>query len=275
MSAALGLGCFHGVVADNFSIDGAPTAITVMEGGQAPFTPREGVHAVILSTGDATTFLKSRDQLNQAGLCIPNDPLCPSTDHLRTADVLPAPIDPTPVGNDTCHENPELLGRDCSNTIHEQWSSGNELAFDYAEIRFSAEVPGGVDRLSFDYTFFTAEYPVRFQSGNNDLFLVWVDSERWTGNVALDQDDPLSANTTRFEMYDAAVPGVCPEPCESQELHGTSMEGHAATNWRTTAISANPDDVLTLVFAIFDVGDGDVDSVALLDNVRWGCAIPE
>lgn len=281
VQAALGIGCSHGLIPDAFSVQGPDGSLAVLEGNMAgpdsPFTPREGIRAVVLSTGHAQRLTMSRAQLIEAGHCVDTEP-CPSFNHMYTQSTLPEPINPTPIELPSCADDPQQVGTgDCSATIFAQWAKGeNGLAFDYTELRFSAEVPLRVDRLSFDYTFFTAEYPTRFQQGFNDLFFVWLDSERYTGNIAVDEGlVPISASETRFDHRDAAVPDICPEPCEAPELHGTSMEGHAATNWRTNTTPALPGESLTLVFGLFDVGDGEVDSVVLLDNVHWGCAIPE
>jgi hypothetical protein len=61
------------------------------------------------------------------------------------------------------------------------------------------------------------------------------------------------------------------------ELAGTGFEGdsgggdppHAATGWLTTSAPVEPGEVITLRFAIWDMGDEKLDSTILLDNFTW------
>ncbi|MGB1277201.1 MAG: choice-of-anchor L domain-containing protein, partial [Nannocystaceae bacterium] len=270
------------VIAEEFSHEGSLDSIAVLHGGLAgpdsTFLPQEGARSVVLSTGHAGSFLKPREQLNDEELCTSGDTLCPSHDHLRSTDSFLPPVNPTPVGEETCQQNPSLIGQgDCSNTIEDQWAlGGSDFVFDYTQLQLVVQVPPLVDALVFDYAFFTAEYPTRYRDGFNDMFLVWAETESWTGNVALDYESrPVTASATRFDYRDSVVPDDCPEPCVAEELHETSMRGHAATNWRSTEIELSPGEEVTLIFGLFDVGDGLTDSAVLLDNVRWNCAIPE
>ena len=36
-------------------------------------------------------------------------------------------------------------------------------------------------------------------------------------------------------------------------------------------VAAHPGETITVVFAIFDLSDGILDSYAFLDNFKWGC----
>jgi hypothetical protein len=49
------------------------------------------------------------------------------------------------------------------------------------------------------------------------------------------------------------------------------MRQHGATRWLTTSAPATPGETVTLVFAIFDLRDSNLDSYVFLDNFRWGC----
>ena len=56
-------------------------------------------------------------------------------------------------------------------------------------------------------------------------------------------------------------------------LSGTGFEGHGATGWLRTSISTQPEDTddqeIILLFAIWDSGDGILDSSVVLDNFKW------
>src|SRR5690606_12079723 len=89
---------------------------------------------------------------------------------------LPAPIQTNDVGGD-CAANPALLGTgDCSNTIQGQFNQGGS-ADDYTEIRIVADVPMSNNSVSYDFAFFSTEYPFYFKSMFNDMYVGWLESE--------------------------------------------------------------------------------------------------
>jgi hypothetical protein len=228
----------------------------------ATYPTLEGEKMVILSSGNAQqlTIPGQYASTSLAG----NDPLN-----------LPAPLNSTPVDNALmvdCTENPVLIGTgDCSNTIQEQWSQGSG-AYDYAEMRMTGEVPNGATGFSYNLAFFSTEYPAYYQSSFNDMYIAWLESEKWTGNVSFDElGAPISLNAGFLDYKDAPNPYDCPGPCTSPELQGTAMQGHAGTKWLTTSAGVEPGEDFTIVFAIFDLSDNILDSVVILDNFSWNC----
>jgi hypothetical protein len=222
----------------------------------------EGEQMVILSSGIA-------QQLTVPGMYAStanpgNDPM-----------ILPPPLTETPVDAQLmvdCIEEPNYVGLgDCSNTIYEQWEQGSG-AYDYAELRLSGEVPGGASGFSYNLAFFSTEYPVFYQSSFNDMYIAWLESEIWTGNVSFDEmGHPISLNAGFLDYKDAPNQFDCPNPCEAPELMGTAMQDHAGTKWLTTTAGVVPGEDFTLVFAIFDLSDNILDSVVILDNFAWNC----
>lgn len=222
----------------------------------------EGDKMVILSSGTAQqlTIPGQYASTSLAG----NDPL-----------VLPAPLNPMAVDPGLmvdCIANPVLLGTgDCSNTIQEQWGQGNG-AYDYAEMRMTGQVPAGASGFSYNLAFFSTEYPGFYQSSFNDMYIAWLESEVWTGNVSFDEmGAPISLNAGFLDYKDAPNPYDCNAPCTAPELQGTAMQGHAGTKWLTTTAGVVPGEDFTIVFAIFDLSDNILDSVVILDNFSWNC----
>ena len=92
------------------------------------------------------------------------------------------------------------------------------------------------------------------------------------GNSAFDQDgNPISVNNSLLQVCD---PGTykgktftC--PLGNSTLSGTGFEGHAATGWLTTQTDVVPGKEITLRFAIWDSGDGALDSTVLIDDFSW------
>ncbi|MEM6995698.1 MAG: choice-of-anchor L domain-containing protein [Myxococcota bacterium] len=189
---------------------------------------------------------------------------------------LPPPLQSAATGGD-CEVDPTLVGSgDCSSTIEGQFIQGNGSYHDYAELRFTTTVPDEAHALEFDFAFFSREYPVFYGREFNDMFVAWMESEWWTGNISFDDaGNPISLNAGFLDYRDAQAGTEndpdCVDGCVAPELHGTCMEGHAGTQWLTTSAPVQPGQPLMVVFAIFDLSDPNLDSYAFIDGVRWGC----
>jgi hypothetical protein len=275
---ALGLQC-PGDAPIEGSYSGDPQAMIVhhgLLGTSGVFAPREGERFVILSTGDASQLAHTPEQL-----AIDNPPCfpaiaCPSTAHGGPAmPGLPPPIDVRRVSDKglDCTAEPSLVGTgDCSNTLWDQWLDG-QSAVDYAELRLSMVAPEDVDGFSYDFAFFSAEYPsfTEHETSYNDMYVAWLESEKWTGNISFDEmGNPITANGVFLDYKGPST--ACPDTCDAPELAGFAMEGHAGTKWLVTNAPVQGGEKLSLVFAIFDMRDGFYDSAVILDNFQWTCS---
>lgn len=270
---AMGVGCSDtGLTQSSFT--GHPAAIHVHEGvlgTHGEYAPREGERMVILSTGRAADVPRTHAELG----CEPT--LCPSTilDPGGPQLELPPPMNVARVDSmRTCTDDPALLGTgDCSNTLEDEWRAGGG-AFDYAELRMSMKVPPEANALVYQFAFFSAEYPVFASQGApwNDMYVAWLESEAWTGNISFDeQGHPISINGVFLDYLDAESPLCERIPCEAPELDGFAMDGHAGTRWLETVAPVSPGEEIEVIFALFDLTDAALDTVVLLDNVHWGC----
>lgn len=286
----MGLGCPNELAAEHTET-GSPEAMGTRSnfGDQSAFPPREGERFVVLGSGKVAHLDTYWDPLD------PDPP--PFEDEPCSADLdgdeflgLPGPYDPQTlpaplvaqnVGDVDCEQDPSLVGMgDCSNSIAAQVDAGMGV-FDYTELRAELSVPFEVYSLSYDLAFFSYEYPIFYNSEYNDMFIGWLESERWTGNVSFDEmGNPISLNAGYLDYRDASpdpdFPEEFPDPdcvdgCTAPELHGTCMQGHAGTKWLTTTASVTPGESITLVLAIFDQSDSALDSYVFLDNFQWGC----
>jgi hypothetical protein len=218
----------------------------------------EGVKMVALSTGRAYDILMPGSAGNTT--LNGNDP-----------GDLPAPMNPNPVVGD-CVEEPGLVTTgDCSGTIGPQFLS-TDGAFDYAEMRFSIQVPEAVNGFAYNVAFMSWEYPNFYGWAYNDIYIAWLESEEWTGNITFDDfGAPLSLNAGFLDFKDAPNDIDCPLPCAAPELDGTGVEGHAGTRWLETNTGVTAGETITVIFAIMDIQDNIVDSLVLLDNFHWTC----
>lgn len=256
----VGLDCIEGIPTSG-AVTSHPSAVAVHVGTLGPYEVREGEKMLVLSTGTAGHVALTPAQLASLGCSDPE--YCPSTDFGLGPSELPAPINVEPVDDThTCADDPSLVGSgDCSNTLYEQWAEcpGGCPVHDYAELRLGLTVPELTFGLAFDFAFMSVEWPWGAGAGFNDMFVAWLESENWTGNVSFDDaGNPITVNVGFTDYTD-------------MELDGTAMEGHAGTRWLTTAFGLVPGETIELVLAVFDLGDGDHDSVVLIDGFRWTC----
>jgi hypothetical protein len=255
---AMGLNCPGGPQVNGSIQTTNPAQVYVHEGNLGtyvdpvdgpPFPPREGVKMVFLSSGNAAQLLTPMAG-NQ-----------PSTAYNGSAVTLPAPIQTNNVSaTEDCIDNPGLVGTgDCSNTIQTQYNQGGGPR-DYAELRFNVQVPAGTFGFSYEFAFFSVEYPQYYGSIFNDMYIAWLESEQWTGNISFDEfGAPISLNAGFLDYT------------QSVELQGTGAQGHAGTRWLSTQAPVTPGETIEVIFAIFDLSDAILDSMIILDNFEWNC----
>ncbi|AKV03479.1 hypothetical protein AKJ09_10142 [Labilithrix luteola] len=152
-----------------------------------------------------------------------------------------------------------------------------DKAHDGAALRVKIRVPSNAKSFKFQQNFFTFEFPDFICSTFNDFFVTMMDpapSGLPDGNIAFDQDtNPISVNNSLLQVCSAQEAGGKDFSCPlgDSSLSGTGFEGHAATGWLTTTTPV--DDVrgkeITLTWAVWDQGDGRLDSTALIDDFTW------
>lgn len=275
---AIGLGCPGGIEIEA-SYAGDPASMLVHTGGLGltdEYDPREGDKYVILSTGVAAHVPMSLPELFvEAPGCTALG--CPSSSlDSDVMLVLPEPLDVRRVADDRdCSDDSTLVGQgDCSNTLEDQWLEGSG-ARDYTELRMQATVPPTVDGLAYDFAFFSSEYPVWAGHDNvfNDMYVAWLESEAWTGNISFDEmGHPITVNSVFLDFQSGQTYEQCESVPEVPELEGFSMQCHGGTKWLTTTAPVREGEQIELVFALFDLTDGILDSVVAIDNYEWTCS---
>jgi hypothetical protein len=148
---------------------------------------------------------------------------------------------------------------------------------DGAALQVKIRVPSNAKSFKYQQNFFTYEFPNFICDDYNDFFVTMMDPKPASlpdGNISFDQDgNPISVNNSLLQVCTPQMAGGknfgC--PLGNQGLSGTGFEDHAATGWLTT--TAPVDDqrgkVITLTWAIWDQGDGILDSTALVDDFAW------
>jgi hypothetical protein len=148
-------------------------------------------------------------------------------------------------------------------------------AHDGAALEVKIRVPSNAQSFSYQQNFFTMEYPTFICSRFNDFFVTMMDpipDGLADGNIAFDQDtNPISVNNSLLQVCKAGKYSGKTFPCPLGEdtLTSTGFSDHAATGWLTTAAPVKGGSEITLRFAIWDSGDGVLDSTVLLDDFKW------
>jgi hypothetical protein len=153
-------------------------------------------------------------------------------------------------------------------------------AHDSAGLRVSIKTPTNAKSFSFNLDFYTYEFPGFICSTYNDFFVAMlspVPANQVDGNVSFDaQGNTISVNAGFLEVCYPQMAGGKNFACAlgPTQLSGTGYDeqpnGSAATSWlQTTSPLENPGQQIELLFAIWDSGDGILDSTILLDNFRF------
>ncbi len=160
--------------------------------------------------------------------------------------------------------------------------------WDPVALEVRLRVPTNVRGLAFASAFFTHEYPDFVCSPFNDVFAVF--QERATGleNIVFDSEgSPITVNTVLLSVCRPHTHDDRDFPCVqgSESLEGTGFDvgcpffdrrirsqAGASTGCLETLSRAAPGSITTLRFALWDSGDGELDSLALIDGFGW---IPE
>lgn len=140
-------------------------------------------------------------------------------------------------------------------------------------------VPSNAKSFSFSHQFFSADYGDGVCQAYNDVYAVLLAPKPAgspDGNVVLDANGG-AITTDSVGLVRACAPGVhggltftC--PLGSGALAGTGFETHASTGWLKTTVPVTGDAEITLRFAIWDSGDGTIDSTALFDDFTFSTA---
>jgi hypothetical protein len=146
---------------------------------------------------------------------------------------------------------------------------------DGVALELKIRVPSNARSFSYQQFFFTIEYPSFICSRYNDFFVSMMTPKPAglaDGNIAFDQDtNPISVNNSLLQVCDTGTHGgkFFPCPLGNQMLSGTGFEEHAGTGWLTTTVPVEPGKEITLRFAIWDSGDGILDSTVLIDDFKF------
>ncbi|MQY77037.1 MAG: VWA domain-containing protein [Spirochaeta sp.] len=135
--------------------------------------------------------------------------------------------------------------------------------FDLHQIKLQLKAPYNARSFSFDFNFFSAEYPDYVNQEFNDSFYAILEAASTnrgrTTNIAFDADNAsIEVDNNYFQKPFHPIPNT-----------GTGFDYHGSTGWLRTSWPIEGGELFTLTFSIHDEGDGIFDSLVLLDNFRF------
>jgi hypothetical protein len=239
------------------------TQLNNMQNEQSAVLQGYGTGGVIPTKGATFAGLSSgmmRDQ-GDPGFVAPNTGLDNATLSTAPAAYLAAHGGAYPAG--TCGATPCPVGTGANDPVN---------------VRLVIRVPTNATALTYDYRFFSAEYQTYQCTQFNDRHLALLTSAA----PGLPADKDIAATSAFSKPMDVNNPqlSICTGnglncfPCSmgAVPLLGTGMQLNntgAGTPWTTVVATVVPGETITLELMVFDVGDGILDSLVLLDNFRW------
>ncbi|NUP09478.1 MAG: hypothetical protein HOW73_25775 [Polyangiaceae bacterium] len=153
----------------------------------------------------------------------------------------------------------------------------SDVINDDVALELTLRAPTNATGYSFDFKFYSFEYPDYVCTTFNDQFIALVNPApmgAMDGNVSFDsQGAPVSVNVAYFTICDD---GSCPGG--SAEMQGTGFDtwrgsfddGNAGgTEWLRTQAPVEGGSTFSIRFGIWDTGDTALDSTAVIDNFQW------
>lgn len=163
---------------------------------------------------------------------------------------------------------------------------------DLTQFHIRLRVPANVTGFSFDFVFFSAEYPEFVCTQFNDTFYALVEGDPGLNggqrtNISFDQNqNEITVNNGFFEYqippWTFDITGTGYEVADSYAswtfapISGCTLPTYAApkyrgsmSGWLRTTSPLTPGEEVDLIFSIHDEGDEILDSAVIIDNFRW------
>lgn len=160
------------------------------------------------------------------------------------------------------------------------------VCHDGVGLEVALRAPSNAHGFSFNFNFYTYEWPGYVCSMYNDFFtalLIPTPPGQPDGNITFDNlGNPVSVNNAFMEVCGCVGGPPCQAGGKSFAcglgaggLEGTGFgadkgfQDHGSTSWLRTQAPVDPGTSFTVRFTAYDSGDGVLDSTALVDNFQW------
>lgn len=135
--------------------------------------------------------------------------------------------------------------------------------WDVHQVAIRMQAPPGTRSFSFDFNYFSAEYPEFLNQDYNDTFYAILEAPSTNNgkstNISFDpRRRSIEVDNNYFENAFHPIPNT-----------GTGFDRDGSTGWLRTSWPIEGGETFTLTFSIHDEGDGIYDSLVILDNFRF------
>lgn len=151
-------------------------------------------------------------------------------------------------------------------------SQGNDLV----QLTLQLNVPETMNCFTFDFAFFSEEWPDYFESQFNDTFIAEFGPPGAASTFTIVGDAVDAPNNIAFDPAHNVLDvnsGFGFDPGNPNPDTGTTYDGSSGA--LTASVVAVPDVTIEIVFSVMDLGDSILDSAVFLDNFRWTNVPPE
>lgn len=135
--------------------------------------------------------------------------------------------------------------------------------YDLHQVVLALKAPANARSFSFDFNYFSAEYPEFVNQTFNDTFYAILEAASTNGgkstNISFDpKNNSIEVDNNYFENAFHPIPNT-----------NTGFDHDGSTGWLRTSWPIGGGEEFTLTFSVHDEGDGIYDSVVLIDNFRF------
>jgi hypothetical protein len=139
----------------------------------------------------------------------------------------------------------------------------NRPCYDLHRVTLRLQAPKSARSFSFDFNFFSAEYPSYINQNFNDTFYAAIEAK--STNQGQSTNISFDANNNSIEVDN----NYFQQPFHPVPNTGTGFDRHGSTGWLRTSWPIQGGEEFTLTFTIHDEGDAVFDSLVVLDNFQW------
>ena len=146
---------------------------------------------------------------------------------------------------------------------HAKYYMNRSGVYDRHQIVLELQAPQNAKSFSFDFNFFSAEYPDFVNQSFNDSFYAILKAQSTNSgrptNISFDPDqNPIEVDNNYFQRRFHPIPNA-----------GTGFDYNGSTGWLRTSWPIRGGERFSLTFTVHDEGDAIYDSMAVLDNFQW------
>ncbi|MDX1524548.1 MAG: choice-of-anchor L domain-containing protein, partial [Anaerolineae bacterium] len=151
----------------------------------------------------------------------------------------------------------------------------NNQGNDLVQFSLILQPPPGKTSLSFDFAFYSEEFPDYIDSEFNDVFVAELGAEPFNSQLSIDSQNQASApNNIAFDPNGDLISINAAfgfDPAHPNPATGTTYDGTSGLLRATGCLpEERPTGNVVLILSITDIGDELLDTAVFLDNFQWG-----